>query len=67
MSINPFDDKEAYRERINEFKIRRMHDPWKRAAYYALSQESCIAYWIEQIADSELYEERWHEIRHKGE
>ncbi len=58
---NPFDIT-ALRKKIDDHKGYVLCNPWKRAAYDNLSQEACIQYWVEQIADAELYQERWIEL-----
>jgi len=59
---NPFDI-EKHREAIDDHKTKRMSDLWKATALKNLSPESCIKFWIEQIGDAELYEERWHQLQ----
>lgn len=58
---SPF-DADALRDRIEDHKGHIMANPWKCAAYENLTQESCIQFWIEQIGDAEMYEQRWHEL-----
>lgn len=59
-SFNPFDIN-LFRLEIEEFKRRRMGNPRRAHMYKIISQEQCIQAWIEQVADAELYEQRWHE------
>lgn len=40
----------------------RLANPFKKQAYMLNGQDSALALWIEQIADAELYEKRWHEL-----
>lgn len=65
--INPF-DKHLQREAIDKFKQHRMRYMEVAKQYANLTQEDCVQYWIEQQADAELYQERWHELEaEKGE
>lgn len=47
---------------IDAHKANLRSNPYKTHAYFALSQHTCVKYWIEQIADAEMYEQRWHEL-----
>lgn len=51
------------RRHIDEFKAMRLADPYRRYAYDRCVESPGTAYrfWIEQIADAELYEQAYRE------
>lgn len=61
---SPF-DADLQREAIEDFKRKRMANPFKKQAYMLNGQESALTLWIEQMADAELYEQRWHELENE--
>ena len=60
-AIPPF-TKEQHRAAIDAHKANVTANPWKRFAYDNLTTSACIKYWIEQVGDAELYEERYREL-----